>query len=282
MEVSDIKRKAKFVSFMKRYGRIITAGTVLIIITLIAIFAPLIATHDPYQVNIYEAKITPNDEHIMGTDAYGRDIFSRVIYGTRASLIISVSVNALAIIIGTIIGLMCGYFPRVDKIVMRIMEALNALPMLLLAIVFASVLGPGIDKLIICLTVVNLPGIARLVRSQVLSLKEKEFVESAKASGASNFRIIFKYILPLCYSPLIIRFTNGLSATILTQSTLSFLGVGLDPQIPTWGGIIGEGRAYMVAYPHMCTYAGFAIVITVLAFSIFGDGVRDVLDPKLR
>ncbi len=280
--MEGIKSRVKFIFFMKRYGRIIIAGTVLVIIMLIAIFAPLIATHDPYKVDIYKAKITPNDEHIMGTDAYGRDIFSRIVYGTRTSLIISLSVNALAIIIGTIIGLMCGYFIYVDRIVMRIMEALNALPMLLLAIVFASVLGPGVDKLIICLTIVNLPGIARLVRSQVLSLKEKEFIESATASGASNLRIIFKYILPLCYSPLIIRFTNGLSATILTQSTLSFLGVGLDSRIPTWGGIIGEGRAYVVVYPHMCTYAGLAIVITVLAFSIFGDGVRDVLDPKLR
>ena len=275
-------RSTKFTFFMKRYGRIIVAGTVLLIIILTAVFAPLIATHDPYEVNVYEAKITPNNEYKMGTDAYGRDIYSRIVYGTRTSLIISISVNILAIIIGTIIGLMCGYYQFVDKIVMRIMEALNSLPMLLLAIVFVTVLGSGVDKLIACLTLVNLPGIARLVRSQVLSLKEQEFIESARSSGASNFRIIFKYILPLCYSPLIIRFTNGLSATILTQSTLSFLGVGLDSRIPNWGGIIGEGRAFMMVYPHMSTYAGIAIIITVLAFSILGDGVRDVLDPKLR
>lgn len=276
------QNKIKFIFFIKRYGRIIIAGAVLGIIILIAIFAPFIATHDPYKVDIYKAKITPNEEYLLGTDAYGRDIFSRIIYGTRISLTISITVNILAIIIGTIIGLLCGYFPYIDKIIMRIMEAINALPMLLLAIVLVTVLGPGAGKLIACLTIVNLPGIARLVRSQVLSIKEQEYIESAKASGASNFRIIFKYILPLCYSPLIIRFTNGLSATILTQSTLSFLGVGLDSRIPNWGGIIGEGRAFMMVYPHMCTYAGIAIIITVLAFSILGDGVRDVLDPKLR
>ena len=273
---------SKFIYFMKRYGRIIIAGTVLIIIVLVAIFAPLIATHDPNKVNIYEAKITPNDEHLMGTDAYGRDLFSRVVYGSRISLIISVSVNVLAIIIGTTIGLFSGYYPFADKVLMRIMEAINALPMLLLAIVLVTVLGPGTGKLVACLTIVNLPGIARLVRSQVLSIKEQEHVESARASGASNMRIIFIYILPLCYSPLIIRFANGLSATILTQASLSFLGVGLDPRIPSWGGIIGEGRNMVMVYPHMCTYAGFAIIITVLAFSILGDGVRDVLDPKLR
>jgi ABC-type dipeptide/oligopeptide/nickel transport system permease subunit len=187
-----------------------------------------------------------------------------------------------AIIIGTTIGLLSGYFSFADKIMMRIMEAINAMPMLLLAIVLVTVLGPGTGKLIACLTIVNLPGISRLVRSQVLSIKEQEHVESARASGASNFRIIFKYILPLCYSPLIIRFANGLSSTILTQASLSFLGVGLDPRIPSWGGIIGEGRTLVMVYPHMCTYAGFAIIITVLAFSILGDGVRDVLDPKLR
>ena len=272
----------KFIYFMKRYGRIIIAGTVLIFIIMTAVFAPVIATHDPNKVNIYEAKITPNDEHLMGTDAYGRDLFSRVIYGSRISLIISISVNVLAIIIGTVIGLFSGYYPFADKILMRVMEAINALPMLLLAIVLVTVLGPGTGKLIACWTIVNLPGIARLVRSQVLSIKEQEHVESARAAGASNLRIIFKYILPLCYSPLIIRFANGLSATILTQASLSFLGVGLDPRIPSWGGIIGEGRNLVMVYPHMCTYAGFAIIITVLAFSILGDGVRDVLDPKLR
>ncbi len=276
------KKKMKTSHFLRRYGRIIVAGFVLFLICLVAIFAPLIATHDPQEVNIRNKSITPNEEYLFGTDTYGRDIFSRVIYGSRISIVISLAVNVLAIVVGAILGLITGYFRAADQIIMRILEGINALPSLLLAIVLSTVLGPGVDKLILCLTVVNLPGIARLVRSQVLSIKEKEFIESAKACGASNLRIIFKYILPLCSSPLILRFTNGLSSTILTQASLSFLGVGLDPRLPTWGGIISEGRMSVMVYPHMCTYAGFAIIITVFAFSIMGDGVRDVLDPKLR
>lgn len=276
------KRKMKTGAFIRRYIRVILSGFVLLLIGLIAVFAPFIATHDPGEVDIYRANTVPDDEFIMGTDTYGRDIFSRVIYGSRISLIISIAVNVLSILIGTVLGLLTGYYRTCDMIIMRILEGINALPTLLLAIVLVTVLGPGAGKLIICLTVVNLPSIARLVRSQVLSIKEKEHIECAKASGASNSRIIFKYVLPLCSSPLIIRFTSGLSSTILTQASLSFLGVGLDPRIPSWGGIISEGRALMMVYPHTCTYAGFAIIITVLAFSILGDGVRDILDPKLR
>ena len=276
------KRKMKTGAFIRRYLRIILAGSVLLCIFLMAIFAPLIATHDPYETNIYNMNQMPDEEHIMGTDLYGRDIFSRIVYGSRISLLISISVNVLAIIVGTVLGLIIGYYPLADKIIMRILEGLNALPTILLALTLITVMGNGVDKLIICLMVVNLPGIARLVRAQVLSIKEKEHVECARATGATNIRIMFKYVLPLCISPLIIRFTSGLGSTILTQASLSFLGVGLDPRIPNWGGIINEGRNMIMVQPHQCSYAGIAIMITVLAFSIFGDGVRDALDPKLR
>ena len=269
-------------AFVKRYGRIITAGTVLFIICLVAVFADGLATHNPYTIDMYNIKLPPGDDHIMGTDVYGRDLFSCVVYGTRVSLIVSISVNMLAIILGTFIGLLAGYYRTIDLVIMRIMEGINAIPMLLLAIVLVSVLGPGFDKIIACLTIVNLPGIARLVRSQVLAIKEREHVESARAMGASDSRIIFKYILPLCFSPIIIRFTGGLASTTLTQASLSFLGVGLDPTIPSWGGIISEGKSSIMTHPFLCAYPGFAIVILVLAFTVFGDGVRDVLDPTLR
>ena len=276
------KRRLKPLAFIKRYLRILVAGTVLLFIFGVAIFAPYIATHDPMQNNTYIKNQLPDDEYILGTDYLGRDLFSRIVYGTRSSLMISISVNFLAIIIGTVLGLLCGYYRKVDQILMRVLEAINALPTILLAIVMVTVLGQGVDKLIMTLVVVNLPGIARLVRSQVLSIKEQEHVECARASGASNLRIIFKYILPLCTSPLIIRFTGGLSGTILTQASLSFLGVGIDPRQPNWGAIINDGREMLFSRPGQCAYPGFAIIITVLAFSILGDGVRDALDPKLR
>lgn len=276
------KRKMLPGAFVRRYLRVMVAGAVLACIFLIAIFAPLIATHDPMATDIYKMNQLPSEEHIMGTDIYGRDIFSRIIYGSRVSLLITIIVNVLAIVIGTCLGLLVGYYRWADKVIMRILEGINALPTILLAITLITVLGDGIDKLIICLTVVNLPGISRLVRAQVLSIKEKEHIECARASGASNLRIMFKYVLPLCTSPLIIRFTSGLGSTILTQASLSFLGVGLDPRTPNWGGIISEGRNLVMVLPHQCAYAGLAIMITVLAFSILGDGVRDILDPKLR
>ena len=276
------KRKMKTGAFIRRYIRVILAGAVLICIFLVAIFAPYVATHDPHEADIYKMKQLPSEEHIMGTDLFGRDIYSRIIYGSRVSLLISITVNVLAIVIGTCLGLLVGYYRWADQIIMRILEGINALPTIVFAITLVTVLGDGIDKLIICLTVVNLPSIARLVRSQVLSIREKEFVECAKASGASSARILFKYILPQCTSPLIIRFTSGLGSTILTQASLSFLGVGLDPRTPNWGGVINEGKNLVMVQPHQCGYAGLAIMITVLAFSILGDGVRDILDPKLR
>ena len=276
------KRKMKPGAFIRRYIRVMVAGAVLICIFLVAIFAPAVATHDPHEADIYKMNQMPSEEHIMGTDMFGRDIFSRIVYGSRVSLAISITVNILAIVIGTCLGLIVGYYKWADKIIMRILEGINALPTIVFAITLVTVLGDGLDKLIICLTVVNLPGIARLVRSQVLSIREKEFVECAKASGAPSMRIMFKYILPQCFSPLIIRFTNGLGSTILTQASLSFLGVGLDPRTPNWGGVINEGKNLVMVQPHQCGYAGLAIMITVLAFSILGDGVRDILDPKLR
>ena len=276
------KRKMKPGAFIRRYIRVMVAGAVLICIFLVAILAPAVATHDPHEADIYKMNQMPNEEHIMGTDMFGRDIFSRIVYGSRVSLAISITVNILAIVIGTCLGLIVGYYKWADKIIMRILEGINALPTIVFAITLVTVLGDGLDKLIICLTVVNLPGIARLVRSQVLSIREKEFVECAKASGAPSMRIMFKYILPQCFSPLIIRFTNGLGSTILTQASLSFLGVGLDPRTPNWGGVINEGKNLVMVQPHQCGYAGLAIMITVLAFSILGDGVRDILDPKLR
>jgi len=276
------KRKMKTGAFIRRYLRVMVAGTVLVLILLVALFAPLIATHDPGAIDMYNINQRPGGEHLFGTDMYGRDIFSRVIYGTRVSLGISIAVTTLAILIGTCLGLLVGYYKWADRTIMRFLEGFAAMPGILLSITIITVLGNGIDKLIFAMVIVRLTGITRLVRQQVLSIKEKEHVECAKASGASSARIMFKYILPLCSSPLIIRFTSGLGGAILSQASLAFLGVGIDPRVPSWGGVINEGRGLIMLYPYQCLYAGLAIMITTLAFSIFGDGVRDILDPKLR
>jgi len=276
------KRKMKTGAFIRRYLRVMVAGTVLVLIALVAIFAPKIATHDPYELNIRIMNQMPSSEHYFGTDCYGRDIFSRVVYGTRVSLIISLSVTILSIFIGTCLGLLVGYYKWADRIIMRFLEGFSAMPGILLSITIITVLGNGVGKLIFAMVIVRLTGIARLVRQQVLSIKEKEHVECAMASGASNLRIMFKYILPLCSSPLIIRFTSSLGGAILSQASLAFLGVGMDPRIPSWGGVINEGRSLIMLYPYQCLYAGIAIMITTLAFSILGDGLRDILDPKLR
>ena len=276
------KRKMKTGAFIRRYLRVMVAGTVLVLILLVALFAPLIATHDPGAIDMYNINQRPGGEHLFGTDMYGRDIFSRVIYGTRVSLGISIAVTTLAILIGTCLGLLVGYYKWADRIIMRFLEGFSAMPGILLSITIITVLGSGIDKLIFAMVIVRLTGITRLVRQQVLSIKEKEHVECAKASGASSARIMFKYILPLCSSPLIIRFTSGLGGAILSQASLAFLGVGIDPRVPSWGGIINEGRAMVMAFPYQCLFPGLAIMITTLAFSIFGDGIRDILDPRLR
>ena len=228
------KRKMKTGAFIRRYLRVMVAGTVLALIVLVAVFAPLIATHDPYAVEVRDMNIRPCAEHLFGTDMYGRDIFSRVIYGTRVSLGISLAVTTIAIIIGTCLGLLVGCYKWADRTIMRFLEGFSAMPGILLSITIITVLGNGAGKLIFAMVLVRLTGITRLVRQQVLSIKEKEHVECAKASGASNLRIMFKYILPLCSSPLIIRFTSGLGGAILSQASLAFLGVGMDPRIPSW------------------------------------------------
>lgn len=276
------KKRMKTGAFLRRYGRIIISGTVLFCIAMVALFAGVIADHDPNLIDVKNANIRPCEEYKFGTDTFGRDIFSRVIYGSRVSLGISIAVNACAIVIGSFLGLLCGFYKWWDRILMRLLEGLATLPTILIAIVMVTILGPGVGKLITVLVLVNLPGIARLVRQRVMSIKETEFVESAKASGATDMRLMIKYILPQTLSPLIIRFTNGLGATVLTQASMSFLGVGLDPRIPTWGGIVNEGRLLVMVYPYQVVYAGVAIAITVFAFAIMGDGVRDVLDPTLR
>ena len=268
--------------FLRRYSRILVGGLVLLALVFVAVCAPLIATHDPSKIDAYNVKQYPSAKHLMGTDQYGRDIFSRVVYGTRISLLVGVAVAFFSALLGVLLGLLMGYYRRIDRIVMRILEGVSAFPSMLLAMTLAAVLGSGVDKVITAITIVSVPDVAKIVRSQVLSIRESEHVESARAIGAHDGRILFRYILPLCMSPLIIRVTSSMASAILTEASLSFLGVGVSPAIPTWGSVLSEARTLVIAYPFMAIYPGLAIIITVLSISILGDGLRDVLDPKLK
>lgn len=272
----------KIKKMWKKYSQIVFGGTLMIIIVFVTIFAPLIATHDPLEYSVKDRLQGPSSEHLFGTDPFGRDIFSRVVYGSRISMAIALSVLVLCGLVGTVLGLLAGYYKLAESTIMRFMDALMAFPAVLLALVVLAVLGSGIKNIVLALFVSYLPRVVRTIRSAVLSIKEFEHVEAARAMGASDARIIFKYILPLCISPLVVRLTLIMALTILSEASLTFLGVGLSPEIPSWGNIISEGRMYITTSPHIIIYPGLAIVLSVLAFNSLGDGLRDLLDPRLN
>lgn len=270
--------------------------TILAILLLIAIFAPVIATHDPIQVLIGIENVkkrekpcihmlgcpTDQPQHIMGTDGNVRDEFSRVIFGTRVSLFIGFTTIGFAILIGTVIGATAGYAGGwYDNIVMRIMDVLMAFPSLLLAIAIVSVLGPGLQNALLAIAIVNIPKYARVVRASVLSVKSQDFVAASKSLGASPARLLFVRILPNSLPPLIVRATLGIGEAILEAAALSFLGLGAQPPTPEWGAMLGSERNQVFTSPHLVFFPGIAIMITVLAFNLFGDGLRDAIDPRL-
>lgn len=269
-------------AFLRKYGRLLLGGGILLLIILLSVAAPLITPYQPTALNMADQNQFPNAAHLMGTDRFGRDIFSWVLYGARISLLVGAAVAVVSTIAGIVLGLLMGYYKALDKVVMRLLEGVSAFPEMLLALTLACIFGNGVDKVVLALSIVGTPSVARIVRSQVLSIKESEHVESALAMGATDGRIMFRYILPLCVSPLIIRFTTTMASATLTEASLSFLGVGVDPTVPTWGGILSTAKDFVITHPYMAIYPGLAIVITVLSISILGDGLRDLLDPKLR
>lgn len=277
-----MRHKMKPSAFLRKYGRILIGGGILVLIILCAIAAPLIAPYSPSAMNAYDQKLFPSAAHLFGTDRFGRDIFSLAVYGARVSLIVGIGTAAVSTVFGIILGLLMGYYKTLDKIVMRILEGISAFPDMLLALTLACIFGNGMDKIIIALSIVGTPAVARIVRGQVLSIRETEYVESANSMGATDIRILLKYILPMCVSPLIIRFTTTMASAILTEASLSFLGVGVDPNIPSWGTILSVAKSFVISHPYMAIYPGLCIVVTVLCISVLGDGLRDLLDPKMK
>lgn len=256
---------------------------IILILVLIAILAKHIMPYDPYIGELSQSLQPPSSAHIFGTDEQGRDIFSRIIDGTRISLRVGITAVAIALSIGTVFGSVAGYYGgKIDMFIMRFMDIILAFPSLLLAIAFMSALGKGIDKAVIAISIVTIPEYARIVRGCVLSVKENEYVQAAKAIGNSDRAIIFKHILPNILSPIIVRATLGISTAILETAALGFLGLGVQPPYAEWGTMLGSGRGYFYNAPHVILFPGIAITITVLAFNLFGDGLRDALDPNMR
>ena len=256
---------------------------VIIFLLIIAIIGPLITPYNPNHQIMQDVSQTPSAKHWFGTDDLGRDIFSRVIVGTRISLFVGVAAVAFSLLIGIVLGSIAGYFGgKVDAFIMRLMDIMLSIPSILLAITLMAALGKGIDKAIIAIGVVSIPEYARIIRSSILSVKENDYVAAAKVLGNSDSRIIFKHILPNVVSSIVVRATLGISTAILDTAALGFLGLGVQPPTAEWGDMLGRVRSMVLVYPHMLIFPGLAITLAVLAFNLFGDGLRDALDPKSR
>jgi peptide/nickel transport system permease protein len=260
-------------------------------VVILALLAPLLIKvgilRDPYIFDPLNRLLPPGrspdgDLFLFGTGPLGRDIFSMVIYGSRISLVVGLSVAILAASIGTMIGILAGYFSKLDDIIMRFMDGIMAIPGILLAIVLMAILGPKLENVIIALTVVDAPRTSRIVRSVVLTIRESQYVDAANAFGASKRRILFRHIAPNTFAPVIVQATFLFASAILSEASLSFLGAGVPPDIPTWGNIIGEGRIYFIGNANIVILPSLGLFFLALAVNMFGDGLRDSLDPKLR
>lgn len=282
--IEDIQLRPGFFQRLFRNKLAIIGFIVVVLLIGIAIFAPLIATHAPNDVDVTNTFLQPGENgHILGTDNYGRDLFSRIVFGSRISLIASLSAVAIGGIIGLVLGLISGYLGGwVDSFIMRIMDGFSAFPFILLAIFLMTIFGQGLGNVVLAIGIGNVPGFTRIVRGQVLAVKEEEYVEVLNSLGASDGRILFLHIFPNAVAPIVVHATSSIAGAIISEATLSFLGLGVAPPTPSWGSILNEGRNYLVLNPEIATYSGLAILITVLGINIFGDGIRDALDPKLE
>lgn len=263
---------------------IVVAGLVLIVIFVaVAILAPWISPYDPNKPDLRHTLENPSAEHWLGTDALGRDTLSRLIYGTRTSLVIGLVVVAVGSVVGMALGTIAGYFGGwTYTIIMRAIDALMCIPMILMAMVIAVLLGGGMKNVIIALSISLMPGYARLMCGQVMTVKENDYILSSRLLGASNWHIIGRHIVSNCLPPLIVLITMMLGSTILAEAGLSFLGIGIETSIPSWGGMVNSGREYLLNHPVLSFAPGLALMLVVFAFNIVGDGLRDALDPRLR
>ncbi len=257
---------------------------IVLIVVFLAIFGPSICPKDPYEMDFLNIHAKPGTNGMLfGGDEYGRDLFTRIVYGARVSILVSIGGMLVGAVCGVVLGLISGYMGGwVDNVLMRIMDGMFAFPFILLALLLLTALGEGIQNIILAIGISNIPGYARIIRGQVLMVKNEEYIKAVSALGASDGRIIFKHILPNVVSEVIVYATLNVAGAILTESSLSFLGLGIVPPTASWGGILKAGQDCLAVAPHISIFSGFAILLTVLGFNLLGDGIRDVLDPKMK
>jgi peptide/nickel transport system permease protein len=278
------------VSELRRFSRVffsrklVLFGMIIIfILVIIAIFAPWLSPYNPNQVDLNQGLLNPTKGHLLGTDNFGRDTLSRLIYGSRVSFMVGTVAVGIAAVIGMILGLIAGYFGgKIYIVIMRCLDALMAIPMIALAMVIASLLGGGLRNVMLALAIAMMPMYARLMCGQVLSIRENDYITAQRSIGASNWRIMFRHILPNCFPPLIVQMTMMMGTAILTEASLSFLGVGVEPPTATWGSMITDGYRFLINLPILSIVPGMAIMLVVFGFNMVGDGLRDALDPRLR
>lgn len=279
-------RLERLQSFWRRLSRntISLAGLGIILFMLIAaVLSPTLSPYAYEAIQLPERLEPPSTRHLLGTDQFGRDLLSRMLYGARVSLVVGLGGVAIAMCAGVLLGSLAGFYGKwIDELVMRLMDILLAFPFIVLAVALMAMLGPSLGNIIVVIGVTRTPQFARVVRGSILSIKEMEFVTAARAIGQREWRILVRHVLPNCLTPIVILATLSVATAILTESALSFLGLGIQPPQPSWGTMIANGRRFMLDAPWIATFPGAAIFLTILGYNLFGDGLRDALDPKLR
>jgi peptide/nickel transport system permease protein len=261
----------------------VAGGIVVLVLFVISFLAPYITPYNPTTIDAYHVLLPPSAEHWMGTDELGRDVFTRVVYGARISLLVGFVAVGIYIVIGTLIGLVSGFYGSwIDSALMRFVDIMLCFPTFFLILAVIAMIGPSIWLIMIVIGVTNWMGVARLVRAEVLSIRERDFVLAARAIGASDLRIIFRHIMPNAMGPVLVAATLGVAGAILTESALSFLGIGVQPPTPSWGNILTSGKDYIEFAWWLSLYPGLAILVTVLAYNLLGEGIRDAIDPRLH
>ena len=283
---TKVKKNSEVLRVLKQlsYNRLAMAGAIIFLLELIIVLlSPVLAPYDYNVLDMTAMSQAPNSVHWFGTDELGRDIFSRVLYGGRYSITMGIFAMVVSVIGGLVIGSIAGYFGGwVDNLLMRFLDVIQSLPGMLLTIVLSAVLGPGYFNTILALGVNGIPGQARMLRAQMMKIRNSEYIEAAESINCSKLRIIFSHLVPNSMSPMIVEASMSVASSITMASSLSFLGLGVQPPAPEWGAMLSLSRQFMREYPHMVIFPGLAIAITVLALNLMGDGLRDALDPKMK